>query len=83
MNDNWKCETCQEIYSKLVSPFEGSSEKYCLSCFSFGLGLTAASKPNLTEYYNLLANKTQKQMDQSEPNSIIFISKNTDKKANN
>ena len=82
MNIDWKCDNCQESHSKLIAPFYGDSEKYCLACFSFNLGLAASNKPDLNRehHYNWIAIQAQRQLEQSKTNSVVFVSKDTDQK---
>ncbi|CAG8693534.1 6503_t:CDS:1, partial [Cetraspora pellucida] len=64
---------------KLVAPFAGDPEKYCLPCFTTGMRFSASQKPERTEYYNRLIRQAQKELENSEPYSITFISKTLDR----
>jgi hypothetical protein len=77
MNVEFKCNICQLNYSKLIAPFENSSDKFCLACFAFGIGMNASEKPDLVAYFASLARQAQTQLENSKPNSIVFIVRNT------
>ena len=75
MDTVWKCDICQQNCTKLVAPFAGSLEKYCLTCFATCMRLVASEKPELAENYNKLIKQAEKELESSPPYSITFIKK--------
>ena len=73
----FECDICQSIHEKLIAPFKGSSDKFCLACFAFGVGMLASEKPDLVGYFASLARQAQAQLENSKPNSIVLIVGNT------
>ena len=71
----WKCDICQQKCDKLVAPFAGSPEKYCLVCFATGMRLVVSEKPELAENYDKLVKQAEKELENSPPYSITFIRK--------
>lgn len=71
-----KCDMCQQNCVKLIAPFAGIPEKYCLPCFTTGIRFSASQKPELAENYNRIIKHAQEALKNKEPYSITFISKN-------
>ncbi|CAG8744042.1 36677_t:CDS:2, partial [Racocetra persica] len=66
---------CQQNCVKLVAPFAGDPEKYCLPCFTTGMRFSASQKPERTEYYNQLIRQAQKELENRKSTTAKKIEK--------
>ena len=71
----WKCDNCREDQIKLVAPFKiDQVKKYCLGCLAFNFGCAVAENPQKNYFYLDLVLKAQKELEKSNPYSIVYVS---------